>query len=177
MRYISMKDDIIFYPREKIKVHMQSTFLKTLTFWGAEEGFSTLVFSFGVRGGDRSFISGGSSWYNAGIEQGMHVIKLRSTDPGGENRQWRRQGRNETKDLATHFLRITISYLALSVKAICSYTHRLSKKHNLWSGSFHQQDFRNVKHVIFTYYVVMQILAYFISVHIHQEPAICKVIC
>lgn len=85
MRYISMKDEVIFYPeREKIKVHMQSVFLKTFTFWGAEEGFSTLVFSFGVRGGDRSFISGGSSWYNAGIEQGMHVIKLRSPDPAVE---------------------------------------------------------------------------------------------
>ena len=80
MKYISMKNEVIFYlERVKIKVHMQSI-LKTPTFWRAE-GFSVLVFPFGVKGGDRSFISGGNSWYNAGIEQGIHVIKLRSTDP------------------------------------------------------------------------------------------------
>lgn len=79
MKDMSMKNKVIFYPeRVKIKVYVQYLFLKTFTFWGAEEGFSILVFSVGVKGGDRSFISGGSSWYSAGIEKEAHVIKWRS---------------------------------------------------------------------------------------------------
>lgn len=55
-------------------------FLKTFTFL-EDEGFSILVFSFGDKGGDRSFTSGGSSWYSAGIEKDIQVITLRSTVP------------------------------------------------------------------------------------------------
>lgn len=58
---------------KNIKVHMQHILLKTFTFWGAE-GFSVLVFSLRVKEGDRSFISGGSSWYNAEIEKEINVI-------------------------------------------------------------------------------------------------------
>lgn len=80
-----MKNKVIFYP-EKVKneVRMLYIFLKKFTFWEDEESFSIVVFSLGVRGGDRSFTSGGSSRYSAGIEKESQVIKPKSTVSWGE---------------------------------------------------------------------------------------------
>lgn len=82
-----MKNKVIFYPeRVKIKVYMLYIFLKIFTFREDKEGFSILVFSLGVKGGDRSLISGGSSRYSAGIEKEIQIIKLRSTISRGKNK-------------------------------------------------------------------------------------------
>lgn len=46
------------------------------TFWEAAN-FSALIFSLGVKGGDRNFTSGGDSRYSAGIKTRIHTIKSR----------------------------------------------------------------------------------------------------
>lgn len=78
---------------------MEYIVLQTFTFCGAEKAFSILAFSLGVKGGDRSFTSGGCSRYSAGIEQRIHAIKSMSTVPRGKTAMG---GRQETKHTDIH---------------------------------------------------------------------------